>query len=109
MNPENSCDAFLDQITRKGDLPAEVRAHLDGGKQVSKLGLTFDNSVSFVLTDDFGLRKIKFHDVLAEKVDGENAEDVFFSEQAVITLELAKLLDALEEAHGGVEPAEALF
>jgi recombination associated protein RdgC len=97
------------RCTRQDLTASEVRAHLDGGKQVSKLGLTFDDSVSFVLTDDFGLRKIKFHDVLAEKVDGENAEDVFFSEQSVITLELAKLLDALEEAHGGVEPAEALF
>lgn len=97
------------RCTRQDLTASEVRAHLDGGKQVSKLGLTFENSVSFVLTDDFSLRKIKFHDVLAEKVDGENAEDVFFSEQAVITLELAKLLDALEEAHGGVELAEALF
>lgn len=97
------------RCSRQDLTASEVRAHLDGGKQVSKLGLTFDDRISFVLTDDFGVRRVQFHDVVAERMDGEDAHHAFIAEQTIAAHEMRLLLDALEEAHGGVEPAEAQF
>lgn len=97
------------RCTRQDLTASEVRAHLDGGKQVSKLGLTFDDRISFVLTDDFGVRRVQFHDVVTERMDGEDAHHAFIAEQTIAAHEMRLLLDALEEAHGGVEPAEAQF
>lgn len=85
---------------RRQDLDTdEVREHLRTGKQVYKIGLVFDNRISFVLGEDLVVRKIKFTDVVldgqADSPESIAAEmDANF---ALMTLEYARLLTKLAE------------
>lgn len=76
----------------------EVRQHIEQGKLPTKLALTFDGRVSFVLTDGLRLRSIQLQDVARD--DG-GAESGFDADVAIITGELARLLPALTVALGG--------
>ena len=75
----------------------EVRQHIEQGKLPTKLALTFDGRVSFVLTDGLRLRSIQLQDVARD--DG-GAESGFDADVAIITGELARLLPALTVALG---------
>lgn len=50
-------------------LSDEVQSNLDSGKLVSKLMLTWDNKISFMLTDSLQLKRLKFLDVFDEQLD----------------------------------------
>lgn len=76
----------------------EVRQHIAQGKLPTKLALTFDGSVSFLLTDGLCLRSIQLQDVAWD--DG-GAESGFDADVALVTGELARLLPALTVALGG--------
>lgn len=76
----------------------EVRQHIEQGKLPTKLALTFDGSVSFLLTDGLRLRSIQLQDVARD--DG-GAESGFDADVAIITGELTRLLPALTVALGG--------
>lgn len=75
----------------------EVRQHIEQGKLPTKLALTFDGRVSFVLTDGLRLRSIQLQDVARD--DG-GAESGFDADVALATGELARLLPALTVALG---------
>jgi recombination associated protein RdgC len=83
---------------RKQDLSAgEVREHLKAGKEVTALALNFGDRLSFVLTEQGGLKKLKFQDVVQEAIgnnnDGLEAElDARF---ALMQLEIEQLLKVL--------------
>jgi recombination associated protein RdgC len=81
----------------------EVRGHLEAGKLPTRLALTFDDRVSFVLTEKLEIKRVDFLDVVRDQLDGEreDAEAVFNAEFALMTGELAQLLPALVEALGG--------
>ncbi len=77
----------------------EVRQHIATGKVPTKLALTWDDRVSFVLTDTMQLKKISFLDVV---FDGNKPEDSGFdADAAIMAGELAALLVDLVEALGG--------
>lgn len=80
----------------------EIKKHLTAGKQPTRLALTFDDRVSFVLTDRLELKRLDFLDVVRDQVDSqEDAEALFDAEFALMTGELSKLVEALIEALGG--------
>lgn len=82
----------------------EIRNHLDAGMQVTKLALTWDDSLSFVLDEEFGIRRLKFGDTLQEKLDDVDADDAaarFDAAFALMTLELARMIPGLLDALGG--------
>jgi recombination associated protein RdgC len=92
----------------------EVRQHIANGKRPTRLAMTWDDRVSFELTEGMQLRKIVF----LEGTDGTSAiqdakEDNFDADAAIATGELGQLvpdlLDALggEMALGTAAPAEA--
>ncbi len=77
----------------------EVRAHIEAGKLPTKLALTWDDRVSFVLTEGLQLKKIAFLDSVFE---GQAPDDQGFdTDVAIATGELAKLIPDLIEALGG--------
>ena len=90
-------------ISARGqDLTAEeIREHLKSGKQVSRLGLIFDERLSLVLDAQLKVRKLKFLDLIQEKLgdsDGRGAEAELDARFALMTHELTRLytrLDAL--------------
>jgi len=87
----------------------EVRAHLVAGKLPTRLALTYDDRMSFVLTEKLEIKRLDFLDVVKEKVDEAGAEDaraLFDAGFALMTGELARLLPALVEALGGELQAE---
>ncbi len=79
----------------------EIDRHLEAGKQVTKLALVFENSLSFVLGDDLVVRKLKFLDGALDKLDhieedGRRAElDARFALQ---TREIGRLFTTLKAA-----------
>ena len=82
----------------------EIQNHLEAGMQVTKLSLTWDDNVSFVLDEEFGIRRLKFGETLQEKLDDVDADDAaakFDAAFSLMTLELARLIPGLLEALGG--------
>lgn len=82
----------------------EIRSHLDAGMQVTKLSVTWDDNLSFVLDEELGIRRLKFGDTLQEKLDDVDADDAaarFDAAFSLMTLELARLVPGLLEALGG--------
>ena len=86
---------------RRLDLEStEVREHLKSGKQASQLGLVVDGRVSFVLSDDLTVRKLKFLDIVTEELestDRDSPRAELDARFALMTLTLAPVLDRLEE------------
>ncbi|MEX2474409.1 recombination-associated protein RdgC [Marinobacter sp.] len=87
------------------DLKAdEIRNHLDAGMQVTKLSLTWEDNLSFVLDEELGIKRLKFGETLQEKLDDVDADDAaarFDAAFALMTLELARLIPGLLDALGG--------
>ncbi len=81
----------------------EVRQHIEGGKMPTRLALTWNDRVSFVLTEGLQLKKLAFMDVVFEGAT-QNKDDGFDADAAIATGELQKALPALMAALGGDMP-----
>lgn len=85
---------------RRQDLDSdEIREHLNAGKQVVQLALTYDERISFVLAEDLTLRKLRFSDVVTEQlgdIGGEDAIAELDARFALMTAELARLFERLD-------------
>ncbi|GGY71246.1 recombination-associated protein RdgC [Marinobacter zhanjiangensis] len=82
----------------------EIQNHLEAGMQVTKLSLTWDENVSFVLDEEFGIRRLKFGETLQEKLEEVDADDAaakFDAAFSLMTLELSRLIPGLLQALGG--------
>jgi len=85
----------------------EVKSHLASGKYPTRLGLTWNGRVSFVLTEKLLVKKVEFLEMTKDPL-GEGAEEIDKDEQfdidfTVMAGELAKLLSDLVSALGGDE------
>jgi recombination associated protein RdgC len=78
----------------------EVRQHVATGKLPTRLALTWEGRVSFVLTESLQLKKLAFLEGVFETSGAERA-DGFDTDTAIATGELRKLLPDLLEALGG--------
>lgn len=77
----------------------EVRAHIEAGKLPTKLALTWDDRVSFLLTEGLQIKKLAFLDTV---FDGQAQNDSGFdADVAIATGELSRFLPDLIEALGG--------
>ncbi|MCE3272489.1 MAG: rdgC [Ramlibacter sp.] len=80
----------------------EVAQHIAAGKVPTQLAMTWNDRVSFVLTEAGQVRKIKMLDVvLKESGDTGKEEDGFDTNVAILTGELSQLIPDLLEALGG--------
>jgi recombination associated protein RdgC len=82
----------------------EIRGHLQAGKQVTRLGLIWDERIAFVLDEALVARRLQFLDVVRESLRDTatgSPEAVFDAEFALMTGELALLLPRLLELFGG--------
>jgi recombination associated protein RdgC len=89
--------------------PAEIRGHLNAGKLPTRLGLTWNSRVSFVLHQNLNLRRVQFLDVYKDdNARGENPHEQFDIDFALMTGELRLLLAELAAILGGVQaPGDA--
>ena len=89
-------------VVRYGRHPldiAEVQEHIKQGKLPTKLALTWDDRVSFVLTEGLQIKKLAFLDSVFEGTKAD--EGGFDTDVAIATGELRKLIPDLIEALGG--------
>jgi recombination associated protein RdgC len=82
--------------------PEDIRRHIAGGKQCTRLAMTWNSRVSFVLTEQLAVKGIKPLDVIKEGETITYSDDERFDNDIVMmTGEIAKLLTDLVEALGG--------
>ncbi len=79
----------------------EVAQHIAAGKVPTQLAMTWNDRISFVLSDTGLVRRMKMLDVVMEGVDKPGKdEDGFDADAAILTGELAGLLPDLLDALG---------
>lgn len=81
----------------------EIREHIAEGKSATRLGMTWNDRISFVLTEDLQIKRLAFLDILKEEVEGqaESEEERLDLDFALMTGELSRLIAALVDALGG--------
>ncbi len=73
----------------------EIRKHIGQGKEATRLAMTWNDRISFVLDEDFRIRR------LTPLFEQETEEDQFEADFAIMTGDLARLLKDLVDALGG--------
>jgi recombination associated protein RdgC len=83
----------------------QIQAHLQNGMTVTRLGLTWNDRVSFVLTDKLHVKRIQFLEMQGEAAeDGASEIDAaqrFDAEFLLMAGQLSAMLGELVEALGG--------
>lgn len=95
--------------TRHAFDQAQVRQHLSKGFTPTRLGLTWNGRISFVLTDKLQVKRVEFLEMedvddTDQDIDPQEQFDIDFT---VMSGELSKLLTDLIEALGGPNTAAA--
>jgi len=81
----------------------EILAHIAAGKRATRLGLTWNDRISFVLTEQLQIKRLEFLDIIKEESTtlADNADEMFDLDFTLMTGELARMLTDLTEALGG--------
>ncbi len=81
----------------------DIGKHIAAGKRATRLGLTWRDRISLVLTEQLHIKKLTFLDILKEasNASADSVEAQFEADFVLMASELAGLLDALVEALGG--------
>ena len=86
----------------------DIRSHLAAGKYPTRLGLTWNGRVSFVLTDKLSLNKIEFLELGKDQADTEEVDpaeqfDIDFAvmagELSVLLTDLARILESPQSSN----------
>lgn len=91
----------------------EIKAHIVAGKLPSRLALTWNDRISFILTDKMEVKRLAFLDLLKEEAEkaaeqtSNSAEEHFDADFALMTGELSRFIPALIAALGGEMAEEA--
>lgn len=81
----------------------EITAHIDAGKLVNKLAISFDDSVRGILHDDCSIKRLKFSDTLLEQTDDIDKTDVaqkFDADFALFSASIKSFIDVLQDNFG---------
>jgi recombination associated protein RdgC len=81
----------------------EILAHISAGKRAARLGMTWNDRISFVLNEHLQIKRLEFLDIIKEESSkvADNEDELFELDFTLMTGELAKLLTDLTEALGG--------
>jgi len=90
---------------KRHDLTApEIHNHIEAGKEVSKLALSWNERLAFVLDDALGIKRLRFLDLVQEQaaeVDADDDIQRLDTDFAIMSAELAAFLPRLFELFGG--------
>lgn len=80
----------------------DVRNHIVAGKTVTRMSLTWQDRVSFILTEQLQIKRLAFLDILKEEAErqSENADDLFAANFSLMCGNLGQLLAHLTKALG---------
>lgn len=81
----------------------EILKHIAAGKRATRLGLTWNDRISFVLTEQLQIKRLAFLDVIKEEANSlaDSPEELFDLDFTLMAGELARLLADLVHALGG--------
>ena len=81
----------------------EVQKHISSGKSPTKLGLSWNDRASFLLTADMQIKRFQFLDIIKDRSEGQDqaAEEQFDIDFTLMTGELSQMLKELIEELGG--------
>lgn len=82
----------------------EIQAHLDNGKEVTRLALNWNDTIECVLQDDLAIKRLKFSDEILDQAADDGAEDPaarFDADFNLMSGELARFIPRLIEVLGG--------
>jgi recombination associated protein RdgC len=81
----------------------EILAHISAGKRAARLGMTWNDRISFVLNEHLQIKRLEFLDIIKEESSklADNDDELFELDFTLMTGELSRLLTALTEALGG--------
>lgn len=79
----------------------EIGKHLEAGKQVTRLALTLDDHVSFVLGEDLVIRKFKLLEGAVDQLESTERDDI----RAELDARFALMAAELKRLFGVLEPA----
>ncbi|HSW11960.1 MAG TPA: recombination-associated protein RdgC [Solimonas sp.] len=83
----------------------DIRRHISEGKFATKLGLTWNDKISFVLTEKLQVKKVKFLAVREDEGEtSDHAEEQFDIDFTLMAGELSQLLNDLAEVVGAAVP-----
>lgn len=82
----------------------DVRNHIAAGKTATRLALTWNNRVSFVLTERMEIKRISLVDIIKDQAaeGAKDADDLFAADVALYTGELAAVIAAVVDACDGL-------
>ncbi len=78
----------------------EVRKHLMQGKAVTRLAMTYNNSISFQLHGDFSLSKLQILDINNKKMAAGSEEEPLENDFFLMAGEYSGLIEELIVRHG---------
>ncbi|AZG13384.1 MULTISPECIES: recombination-associated protein RdgC [Cupriavidus] len=89
--------------------PEDLRRHIAAGKRCTRLAMTWNDRVSFVLTDALAVKRVNPLDVIKEQADAtlHDEDERFDADFALMAGELAGLLTDLTDALGGERKTES--
>lgn len=89
----------------------QIQQHIASGMQVKTLAVTWKETISFILSSDLTIKRLKFSDVVQEKLDDINTEDAasqFDASFAIMALELDQFMPEVLNAFGGEDTSALL-
>ena len=97
-----SGDVEVTSCPRAGQF-GPTQDHLAAGKLPTRLAMTFDDRVSFILTEKMEIKRVAFLDVIKEEAEkqADAADMQMEADFALMTGELSRLIPALVEVLGG--------
>jgi len=80
----------------------EILGHIKSGKRATRLGLTWNDRISFVLNEQLQIKRLEFLDIIKEEssAQADNEDELFDLDFTLMTGELARLLSDLTDVLG---------
>lgn len=92
------------KISKKDLTHPEVIQHAKNGMKVVELELEWREQISFTLTQNFALKRIRFLDVLQEEAEqGDDTASLMFSSQIIMVEALGEMINELVNLLGGYD------
>jgi recombination associated protein RdgC len=84
----------------------EILGHISAGKRVTRLGMTWNDRISFVLNEHLQIKRLDFLDIIKEESSkvADNEDEMFELDFVLMTGELAEMIADLTAALGGESP-----
>ncbi|MGD9843461.1 MAG: recombination-associated protein RdgC [Steroidobacteraceae bacterium] len=81
----------------------EVQKHINAGKSPTKLGMSWADRASFILTADMQVKRLQFLDIVKDRTEeqGQDTEEQFDIDFALMSGELSHLIQELIAELGG--------